>query len=109
MRSARSSRSAADRTCPRIHWPRGQSARRNRRTRPSWFDLVDVCRGERFQVLAGGVEIEARIRRLDAEEKAASAGELEARDVEQRMMRRRQAVRREHPDHCGESRKEDRA
>ena len=52
--------------------------------------------------------VELRVGRLDAEEEAVAAGQREARHVENRMVRHRQPVQRQHPEHGGERGDEDR-
>src|SRR5690349_5614186 len=70
----------------------------------SWLHLRDAEWLERFEELPGLCEIEFRIRRFDADEKAVAAGEREDGHVEQRVIRLRQPVQREHPEDRGEAR-----
>src|SRR6185312_12475501 len=67
------------------------------------LDIGHLSRAKRLQEGARVVEIELLVSRLDAEEEPAAAGEREPVDVEDRVIRHRQAVDREHAEH-GEQR-----
>src|SRR6185295_14621142 len=66
----------------------------------------DLPRIERLEEPARRLEIELRIGRFDAEEEAVAARQREARHVEDRVVRLRQAVEREHAQHRRERRAE---
>src|SRR5690348_2068710 len=65
-------------------------------------------RTERLEIAPRVLEIELRVARLDAEEEPVPAREREPRDVEHRMIRLRQAVQRQHPEHRRQRGAEDR-
>src|SRR3954447_21211125 len=69
----------------------------------------DLPRVERLEKLARRVKVELRILRFDAEEEPVAAGERKPRHVEDRVVRLRQAVERQHAEHRRECRAEDRA
>src|SRR5947209_1229541 len=55
------------------------------------------------------LQIEVRVFGLDAEEEPIAAGERESRDIEDGVIRHRQAVQRQHAEHGRQGRDEDRA
>src|SRR3954447_19447537 len=63
-------------------------------------DSGHLPRLERFQEVARRVDVELRIRRFDAEKEPVAAGEREPRQVEDRVIRLRQTVEREHAEHA---------
>src|SRR5713101_40540 len=69
--------------------------------------LDDIVRMKAFEKLRGLHAVEFRVARLDAEEKTVVGGEAEPRHIENRMMRLRQLVQREHAQDGKESRAED--
>src|SRR5687768_17889768 len=73
------------------------------------FDLIDLRCPELLEERAGLVEIELGVRRFDSEEKSVLAGALgETLDVEYRVIRHRQAVEGDHPQHRRERRQQNR-
>src|SRR5581483_3321812 len=69
----------------------------------------DLTRIQRFKKLARAFDVELRIDRLDADEKAIAARERESRHVEDRVIRLRQPVERQHAEYRRERRRENRA
>src|SRR5258707_15667398 len=70
-------------------------------------DSGHLPRVQRFKEPARRFEVELRILRLDAEEETVAAGQREARQVEDRVIRHRQPVQREHAEHARQRRRED--
>src|SRR5262245_2227031 len=72
------------------------------------FSLVSndrhLSRLERFQKAARLRQIEFLVPRFDAQEKPVPARQRESRDVEHRVIRLRQAVERQHPEHGSQRR-----
>src|SRR5262249_17595165 len=89
------------------------TAAKERTTDLVWFSVRgnggDLPRVERLEKATRRLQIELRIRRLDAEEEPVAAGERETWHVEDRVVRLRQAVEREHAEHRGQRRDENRA
>src|SRR4051812_22858790 len=63
----------------------------------------DLPRVQRFEKAARRFQLELGILRLDAQEEAVAARQGEARHVEHRVIRLRQAVQREHAEHARQS------
>src|SRR5262245_35733584 len=68
-----------------------------------------LARAERFEEAARPLEIELWIPGLDAQEKLVAGRQREPRDVEDRVIRHRQAVEREHAEHGRQRGTENRA
>src|SRR4051794_7698904 len=66
------------------------------------FHIGDSLWLEAVEKLTGRLRIKLRIARLDTQEKAVARHLLEFGDVEDRMIRHRQTVEDEHPNHPGE-------
>src|SRR5262245_25492604 len=75
------------------------AARRASARRPSRLDIEHSARMEPRQERPRRRLVELRVLRLDAQEVAIAARQGEALDVEHRMVRGRQAVQRQHPEH----------
>src|ERR1700749_1475704 len=75
----------------------------------SVFDISHLNRPETPKELSRPLAVELRVSRLDQHEEAVARGEREARRVEDRMVRLRQPVQREHPEDGEEGRAENRA
>src|ERR1700730_1028504 len=60
------------------------------------FGFIDAKRLEAFQELPGCAHIEFLVPRFDAQKKAAASGHGKAWHVEKRVIRRRQAIHRQH-------------
>src|SRR5437879_6101614 len=69
----------------------------------------DLTRMERVQELLRALEIELRVLRFNAEKKPVAARQREPRDVEDRVVRLRQPVQREHAEYGAQRSDEDRA
>src|SRR5581483_11894340 len=67
-----------------------------------------LARTERLEELARVVELELRVARLDQQEEAVAARQREPRHVEHGVIRRRQPVECEHPEHGRQRGREDR-
>src|SRR4051812_19125104 len=72
------------------------------------FDFIDLTRIERLEKIQRLRAIELRIGRLDQQKELVPAGVLEARHVEDRVIRLRQPVQHDHPEHRGDRGEEDR-
>src|SRR5438552_15361835 len=72
-------------------------------------DISNLPRSERVQKLEHAIDLELRIARLDDEKEAVARGLLETLHVEDRVIRHRQSVEREHAEHRAERREQDRA
>src|SRR6185436_10380117 len=73
------------------------------------FNVGHLPRSQRLEKCPRRLEVELLVARFDAEEEAAARGEREPRDAEDRVIRHRQAVEREHAEDGGERSREDRA
>src|SRR5689334_17123636 len=82
---------------------------KNARARRLFRNGGHLSRIERLEEPPRCFEIELRVARLDADEESVAARQGEARNVEHRVIRLRQAVQRQHPEHRGQRRGENRA
>src|SRR5439155_649648 len=87
---------------------RSTGTSRGERRAASLFDFRDDPRSQTEQEAPRAIGVELRIARFDADEEAVLGGEGEGGHVEDRMVRLRQPVERERPQHGGEGREEDR-
>src|SRR5476649_1165778 len=78
-------------------------------TRGSVCNGRDLPRVQRFEEVARRFDVELGILRLDAEEEPVTAGQREPRQVEDRVIRHRQAVEREHAEDARQRGRENRA
>src|SRR5579872_2501213 len=76
--------------------------------RDSDFGFIDAKRLEAFQELPGCAHIEFLVPRFDAQKKAAPRGHVKAWHVEKRVIRRWQAIHRQHAKRRRQSRAENR-
>src|SRR5215217_4617632 len=68
-----------------------------------------LSRADPFEELAGLLQVEFLVCRLDAEKEAIAAGQREALGVEDRMIRLRQTIERQHAEHARQRGAENRA
>src|SRR5436190_13277835 len=72
------------------------------------LNFIDLTRIEPFEKVVRRGAIELWIRRLHQEKELVAAGALEARHVEHRVIRHRQAVQDDHAEHAGNGGEQDR-